>query len=269
MPFTLSHAAASLPFRRFNPVWPALVMGTFAPDMQYFILLSDEDRSGHHFPNVLLFTLPLALLVLWAFERVVKGPVIELLPSQLQRRMQDKIEPLSFRGWRRRASIVFWIVVGIFTHLMWDEFTHPLSRVAAIWPILQSRVELPYIGARPVAAILQHLSTLVGMLVLLIWFVAWYRRASPVGETSTAEFPASTKVSLVSGMVVLGFALGCSLGLLVLSDHPPPITRTFVAATLLEAVTLVLCVEMLLYGTAMTVSRRHRVAVTELHRPSR
>ena len=54
MPFTLSHAAASLPFRRLKPVWPALVIGTFAPDLQYFILISDEDRSGHHFPDVLL-----------------------------------------------------------------------------------------------------------------------------------------------------------------------------------------------------------------------
>ncbi len=98
MPFTLSHAAASLPFRRFKPVWPALVIGTFAPDLQYFVLISDEDRSGHHYPQVLLYTIPFALLVLWIFERVVKGPAIELLPSALQRRLKDKLEPLSFRG---------------------------------------------------------------------------------------------------------------------------------------------------------------------------
>ena len=81
MPFTLSHAAASLLFRRFKPIWPALVIGTFAPDLQYFIFLSDKDRSGHRFPDVLLFTLPLALLVLWLFEWVVKGPAVELLPA--------------------------------------------------------------------------------------------------------------------------------------------------------------------------------------------
>ncbi|HZD33054.1 MAG TPA: DUF4184 family protein, partial [Candidatus Angelobacter sp.] len=94
MPFTLSHAAASLPFRRFKPVWPALVIGTFAPDLEYFVRVSDEDRSGHHFPFVLLFTLPFALLVLWVFEWVVKRPAIGLLPSQLQHRLQDKLEPL-------------------------------------------------------------------------------------------------------------------------------------------------------------------------------
>ena len=127
MPFTLSHAAASLPFRRLKPVWPALVMGTFAPDLQYFILISDEDRSGHYFPEVLLFTLPFALLVLWLFERVVKGPAIALLPSGVQRRLQNKIEPLSFSGWRQFGSIVLWIAVGVATHMGWDQFTHSYS----------------------------------------------------------------------------------------------------------------------------------------------
>ena len=81
MPFTLSHAAAALPFRKFKPVWPALVIGTFAPDLQYFIWISDEDRSGHHFPGIVLVSIPLALLLLWLFEWFVKGPAIELLPN--------------------------------------------------------------------------------------------------------------------------------------------------------------------------------------------
>src|SRR5271167_2744662 len=98
MPFTSSHAAAALPFRKLKPVWPALVIGTFAPDLQYFVWVSDEDRSGHHFPEVALVTLPVALLVLWALEWIVKGPAIELLPSGWQRRLQDKVKPLSFWG---------------------------------------------------------------------------------------------------------------------------------------------------------------------------
>jgi len=72
MPFTLSHAAAALPFRKFKPVWPALVIGTFGPDLQYFVSISDEDRSGHHFPQALLFTLPFAVVVLWVFECALK-----------------------------------------------------------------------------------------------------------------------------------------------------------------------------------------------------
>src|SRR5208283_2115341 len=131
MPFTLSHAAAALPFRRFKPIWPALVVGTFAPDLQYFIWVADEDRSGHHYPGVLLISLPLALLVLWILEWIVKAPLLELFPSGLQLRLQDKLEPLSFRGWRRFGSILLWICVGILTHLVWDQFTHENSRLIA------------------------------------------------------------------------------------------------------------------------------------------
>ncbi len=163
MPFTLSHAAASLPFRRLKPVWPALVMGTFAPDLQYFILISDEDRSGHHFPDVLLLTLPLALLVLWLFELVVKGPAIELLPRGWQLRLQDKTQPLAFRGWRQFGKIVLWIAVGTLTHLLWDQFTHPYSRTAAYWPLLKTHIILPLWHTMPVAGLLQDVSTIVGL----------------------------------------------------------------------------------------------------------
>lgn len=61
-------AAAALAFRKLNPIWPALVICTFAPDFEYFVRISDESRSAHHFPDVLIYALPLALIVLWPFE---------------------------------------------------------------------------------------------------------------------------------------------------------------------------------------------------------
>ena len=81
----------------------------------------------------MLFTLPFALLVLWVFEWCVKGPVIELLPSGLQRRLQDTVEPLSFKGWGRFAAIVMWIAIGIATHVLWDQFTHYHTWMTAHW----------------------------------------------------------------------------------------------------------------------------------------
>src|SRR5262249_45426136 len=153
MPFTLSHAAAALPLRRFKPIWPALVVGTFAPDLQYFIESTDEDRSGHHFPDVLLYTLPVALLVLWLFERVIKGPAIQLLPDGWQRRLQDKLAPLSFRGWNQFCRIVFWIAVGTLTHLVWDQFTHPYTRMGMWWPLLRTYVAVPFRHPMTVAGV--------------------------------------------------------------------------------------------------------------------
>jgi hypothetical protein len=260
MPFTLSHAAASLPFRKLKPVWPALVIGTFAPDLQYFIWISDEDRSGHHFPDVLLFTLPFAILVLWVFEWIVKGPAIELLPTSLQRRLQDKIEPLSFRGWNRISSIALWISAGIATHVFWDQFTHSYSWLGGQWSLLRARVAVPFLHPMPLPKLLQDVSTIAGLLVLCVWFVGWYRRTAPMPKTGMREFSPFVKIAVVFIISVVAAFIGYLVAILKLANHPPPINPLFVIATTFEAMTLIFCLELLVYGFALTIGARNRPA---------
>jgi len=262
MPFTLSHAAAALPFGRLKPIWPALVMGTFAPDLQYFILLSDEDRSGHHFPDVLLFTLPVALLVLWLFERVVKEPAIALLPSGWQRRLQNKIAPLSFRGWRQFALIVFWIAIGTLTHLIWDQFTHPYTRTANYLPLLKTHVMVPFWHSVTVAGLLQDASTILGFVAICLWCAAWYRRTPPASKTATPEFPPLTKLYVTSIVGLVAVIAGGAVAWYTLSDRQGPVSRTMLLATTVIAVAQVFCVEMLVYGTTMTLRNRFRQIAT-------
>ena len=256
MPFTLSHAAASLPFRRFKPIWSALVIGTFAPDLQYFILLSDEDRSGHHFPDVLLITLPCALLVLWLFEWVVKGPTIELLPTGWQRRLQNKTAPLSFWRCQQLGRIVFWVAVGILTHLVWDQFTHPYTRTAAYWPLLKTHLTLPFWHSEPLAGLLQDASTILGFLALCVWCAAWYSRTPPASATIAAELSPLTKFSVVSGISFLAMAAGYALARFTLSGHFDRVGRQTALAITFIAMTQVFCVEMLIYGGAVTLRDR-------------
>ncbi len=266
MPFTLSHAAASLPFRRLKPVWPALVMGTFAPDLQYFVVISDEDRSGHHFPDVLLIAIPLALLVLWLFEWVVKGPAVELLPRGWQLRLEGKTRPLAFRGWRQCGKIVLWIAVGTLTHLLWDQFTHSHTRTAAYWPLLKTHITLPF-WHTTVAGILQDASTIVGFLALCLWCAAWYRRTSPAPATVATEFSPLTKLFVVSAMVSVAMSLGYALAWFTLADHFGPVSRSTRAAIMFMAMTQSFCVEMLIYGSAMTLRNRlHHVAVQQVNK---
>jgi hypothetical protein len=200
MPFTLSHAAAALPFRKLKPIWPALVMGTFAPDLQYFVMLSQEDRSGHRFPDLLLFTLPAAMVTLWLFEWIVKGPVIELLPSGIRCRLQDRLEPLPFRGWKQFGLIVLWICVGIATHLVWDQFTHSYSWLPSQWTWLKKSVSVPFVHPMTLTKILQHVSTVLGLAILFVWLLAWYRRTAPLPIADSREFPGLVKVAIVFSM---------------------------------------------------------------------
>ena len=258
MPFTLSHAAAALPFRKLKPIWPALVIGTFAPDLQYFIWISDEDRSGHHFPDVFLLTLPLGLVVLWLFEWIAKGPIIELLPSGVQRRLQNKAEPLSFWGWKRLASIILWITVGVATHLVWDQFTHPHSRLASHWSVLSTSVQVWFLYPMRLTKVLQYASSILGLVALFVWCAAWYVRTAPAPQSGVREFSPLVKVAVVLIMIVTAILAGYPFALFKLSSHELPFSRSSVMATVFEAVTLVFCIELLLYGAALTVSARSR-----------
>jgi hypothetical protein len=270
MPFTLSHAAAALPFGKLKPIWPALVIGTFAPDLQYFIWISDEDRSGHHFPGIVLLSIPLALLLLWVFEWCVKGPMIELLPGGLQRRLQDKLEPLSFWGWRRFASIVLWIVIGIATHIFWDQFTHSHTWITTHWPLLRSMVPVPLHAPVSVMKLLQHASTVLGMLVVAAWCVAWYRRTTPVSAASLRQLSSFRKVTVVFTMAVVAVFAGYPLAIIRLADHPLPLNSLFFIVTVFEAMTLLFFVQVLIYSLARSyVTRSRRIPVVQVGGPSR
>ncbi len=258
MPFTLSHAAAALPFGKFKPIWPALVIGTFAPDLQYFIWISDEDRSGHHFPGVFLLSIPIAILMLCLFEWCVKSPIVELLPTGVQRRLQDRLRPLSFWGWRQFASIVLWIVIGIATHLVWDQFTHSNSRLAAHWSLLHTTVTLPFLYPQSAARVLQNVSTLGGLMILGMWSVAWYRRTPPAPTSQMRELSPFVKVAVVFAVIVIALLAGYPYAMFTLSDHQGPFSRSYLATTVFEAVTLMFCLELLLYGTVLTFAARSR-----------
>lgn len=121
MPFTVSHAAAALPLRRARLVTSALVVGTMAPDFEYFLPLQAHDHFGHTFPGILVLTLPVALLVLWIFHTFVKASAAALLPRRLQSRLAGHLGKFRFGGLGRFLLIVLSILVGIATHILWDS----------------------------------------------------------------------------------------------------------------------------------------------------
>jgi hypothetical protein len=180
MPFTLAHSAAALPFRRLRLVPSALVIGTFAPDFEYFLRMDVVGRVGHTMHGVFLFALPVAMGMLWLFQRFVKGPATLLLPDGVQRRLAIDAEPFRFFGLARFLWIIFSILLGIATHLVWDSFTHKNTWPTRHWPLLRIHVQLPMNRQLPIYGILQHGSSVLGLFVLLLWFWSWYRSTEPM-----------------------------------------------------------------------------------------
>jgi hypothetical protein len=206
VPFTLSHAAAALPFRRARLVPSALVIGTFAPDLEYFIRLKAGGGWGHTLPGAFGMSLPLALIALWLFHRLVKVPLVHLFPDGVRARLTDQLVTFSFGPPRRFVLIIVSILVGVATHILWDSCTHGEYWIVRHSPFLNRVWHVPVIGGMFYFVVLQFISSAAGLLILAAWCVHWYRRAMPDARVAANPFsPAHRLVIIVLGVAAAAF----------------------------------------------------------------
>ncbi len=168
MPFTVSHAAAVLPLRRFRSLpLAALVIGSMSPDFSYFTPWTLYLYT-HSIPALFWFCWPLGLALWILFVRVVETPTLALLPDSWKARFTPSERPFT-AGLIARASIA--VVIGAATHITWDAFTHGNTPVVRAMPSLHVTVFEIGDYAVPLYKLLQHLSTLFGLAALATW--AW------------------------------------------------------------------------------------------------
>ncbi len=222
MPFTVAHAAAVLPFRKLKLIWSAAVIGSMAPDFPYVIGNIKYRDLGHQFPGVLWFTLPASFAVLWLFHNVIKRPVVGLLPTGMQERIHRQSGDFKFSPGSRLLAILGSISLGIASHLIWDSFTHshtwPWRHIA--W--LRGRLSIPLVHHQmPVFSFLQYASSTVGMLVLAVWVLLWYRSAPALAATTNPR-PRS-HFGLAVAMLAIAAVVGTIRAVLV--TGPPSVDR--------------------------------------------
>jgi hypothetical protein len=210
MPFTLSHAAAVIPFRRTPFVMSALVMGCFVPDFPYLISLSPHMSYGHTFPGMFVLDLPLALLALWLFHAFIKRPMLMFLPTGFKHRLGTSVNSFPFWPPRRLSLIILSILIGTATHLLWDAFTHSNSWFYENWTSLRNSIELPAIGEVPIYKLMEYVNSVFGLAVVAVWVCHWYRTTIP-SDYSVAEDENATKgrtfVTVLPALAILGGAL--------------------------------------------------------------
>lgn len=180
MPFTLAHAAAAIPFRRTRLISSALVIGCFSPDFEYFIRLAPRGGFGHTLPGLFVFDLPVSLMILWLFHSFAREPILAWLPPSICQRLPSSTALKSMQTVCGIALASVSVLIGAATHILWDSFTHP-----GFWPVrhlhfLSRTMVLPVVGQVPYFRVLQHFSTLAGIVVLLIWFWHWYKHTAPI-----------------------------------------------------------------------------------------
>ena len=253
MPFTLSHAAAALPFRRTRLIMSALVIGCFAPDFEYFIPFEHHSAFGHTLPGVFILDLPLSLAVLWLFHRYAKEPLAACLPGNARARLELGPNAMPINSLSRFALIVFSILVGIATHILWDSFTHSGNWLSNHLPFLSVYISLPLFGPRPWFAILEYFSSAFGIVVLLLWAIHWYRNATPVSANSNRRFVRRDRIALACSFLIALFialvravAIGLPNGV-----HGAQRFMTIVAITGIA----VFCFQLVIYGIMRSRTR--------------
>jgi len=193
-------------------IFSALVVGSIAPDLHYFIGVDHHFEATHTVAGAFYICLSSALAVLWAFQRVMKLPLISLAPSSLQPRLARFAEPFRFAPAKRFGWILLSLLLGIFSHLLWDSFTHGGGYMAQHIALLRTVPFAQYGIYRPLYNLLQHLTSLLGVGILLTAYYRWSEKApaQPVPE----RLKLSTRIKSISlaaigaGAAVLGMICG-------------------------------------------------------------
>ena len=138
MPFTLAHPAAVLPLRRYCPRFlnfPALIAGSLVPDLGYGLAPWNLVDFSHSFAGSFGFSLPVGLALLWLFCRLCR-PAVGLLPERHRRTFLPLCDQPRGPVWIMAASVL----IGAWTHLLWDSFTHPHGWAVERVSMLQAAV---------------------------------------------------------------------------------------------------------------------------------
>ncbi len=223
----------------------ALVFGCFGPDLEYFLWLRPHGHFGHTLPGLFLFDLPACLIALFFFQRYAKAPLVACLPMHLRERIH-KDGGLEIRTFSKFMLVCASIMVGVLTHVVWDSFTHDSYLFGRDLEFLKKNVDLPVVGLRDWALILQYASSVFGLVAILVWFIYWYRHTAPDHLEKESGFFSRDRL-VVAGAFVAAILVGlvrAAIGGLPNGIHG--YQRFMTVASISSIATF--CLEILAYG---------------------
>ncbi|WP_350655958.1 DUF4184 family protein [Psychrobacter sp. S1-30-MNA-CIBAN-0213] len=214
MAFTPAHMAAALPFypiRRWLQ-FEALLIGTMMPDLHYYLNIPDSfSRQSHEWAGLLTYCLPWGLLVFALWYWLLKPAAFALIEPFIkgfrENPYEQRYEELgtnlssrerqitgytprywSFAGLKKRTNhllssfwptVVFGLILGAATHLVWDGITHADGFIAQRIDWLQYPLYFYPFKGTTISRLLQYLSSMAGLLALfwfaLVKFKSWQR----------------------------------------------------------------------------------------------
>jgi Domain of unknown function (DUF4184) len=212
MPYTLSHVAVVVPVSRLLArmrMLSAVVIGSMVPDFGYLMPTRPARFETHSALALATFCLPVGLLSYWIFQRLMKTPLVSVLPDQVYMRWRPYAAPASWGSARQWLLAACGVLGGAVVHLAWDAFTHEDGRGVRMVPELSDPLLQVHDHLVTGAMLLQGLSSLVG-LVIVIAAIAFALRGSghsPVAPRALAPIERRSW-TLVFAIVTLGLCIG-------------------------------------------------------------
>lgn len=119
----------------------ALVIGSMAPDFEFFFQMREVENIGHHWYGVVLFDLPITIIFSYLFHNFLRKAFIANLPFYFYRRFAY----VKIFNWNRyatghSANLILSALIGIVSHLVWDGFTHYDGAFVKLLPLLSSNL---------------------------------------------------------------------------------------------------------------------------------
>ncbi|PKM48909.1 MAG: DUF4184 domain-containing protein [Firmicutes bacterium HGW-Firmicutes-7] len=241
MPFTFAHPVAVLPlgikkYKYFDCT--ALIIGSTAPDFEYFIHFRPYQLYGHTLLGQLFYNLPLVLIVSLIFHRILKEPIVTNLPDPYC----TYYYYLTKKRWKINsvgglAKFIYSALIGMFTHLFWDSFTHVGGYFVTKITILSKSIDIMNFKA-PIYKILQHESTVIGLVII---FIVLLRIQDKNGKYILKTNKVSKVIfwlSIVVISVVIGFLVLLMNGLTIGSFVVNFISSGFIGATIVSLIYL-------------------------------
>lgn len=145
-----------------------LIIGSMTPDFEYFLRMKILSIYSHTLAGLFYFCLPMGLLTAFIFHNIIKKPLVANLPEFLNARLNA----ISKTDWNKHFKlnsliVLSSILLGAISHLAWDACTHHNGFVVNNSAYLSSEFQLLNLKVKGYK-ILQHLSTIVGGLIIVL-----------------------------------------------------------------------------------------------------
>jgi hypothetical protein len=216
MPFTFAHPAAVLPLRRFRFLQTVpLIIGSVVPDVPYFL----PERWGRAaFPDThtlygsFQICVPLGMVLL-ILLLLLREPLTVLLGARLRFLCLRSLERFNEKPLHWPIALVS-VLVGTWTHIIWDSFTHETGWTTARVAALSAPVNV-FGWDTATSHLLQYVSSVFGLVVLAWWTWVLVKRV----PTSIADDPSRPRTSWLILVMVAFFALLIGVSRALLAWH--------------------------------------------------